>query len=56
MKPFFRKILKYLAVTTWTITVVSAIALFFVYLWEYLKNFRLTSKKLLGVIRALLEL
>lgn len=56
MKPFLRKILKYLAITTWIVTVFSAIALFFVYILEYLKNFRLTAKKAFGVIKALLEL
>ena len=56
MKPFLRKLLKYFAVATWAVTVVSAITLACVYVFEYFKNFRLTAKKVFDILKVLMEL
>lgn len=56
MKPFLRKTLKYFAVVGWLVTIASAVCLAGVYIFGYIKNFRLTVKKVIGVIRVLMEL
>lgn len=56
LKPFLRKALKYFAVASWLVTIASAVCLIGVYVFDYFKNFRLTTKKVVGVIRALMEL
>jgi hypothetical protein len=56
MKPILRKLLKYFAVATWLVTLASAATLAAVYVFDYFKNFRLTAKKIFGILKVLMEL
>lgn len=56
MKPALRKALKYVAVGGWAITLLSAIALAATYLWDAIKDIRVTTKKVLKILKILLEL